>query len=677
MILRLPALVLAAALAGAAPAAPARALAQPAHPDSEGVVAFVDVDVLPMDRERVLRGQTVLVRGGTIAAVGPAARVAVPAGAARVDGRGRYLMPGLADLHVHLYDTEGFVSYLAHGVTTVANLHGSPAVLGWRREVRSGARRGPTVYTAGPTLNGYPAGNPLFVAVASPEAARAAVRDQKRAGYDFVKVYSFLDPDVYRAVADQARAERIAVVGHVPILAGVEAVLGSGQANIAHVEEFFQAGDVDDARIPGLAAAVARAGVSVTPNLFAYADYLRAIADLPGVLADPEMRYASAAALGEKLPASNRSVRPNPADFAAFLTARRARFQKLTRALQDAGAQLLLGTDTEIFGFAGESAHRELDELVAAGLTSYQALAAATRNAGEFVARSVEGAEPFGTVAPGSRADLLLLEASPLDDVRNVGRLRGVMARGRWMAREELQRMRDSVAAVQSALHPQVYRLDSLVAAGRGGEAARLLRRLRAEAPGAFPVAEVVLRSYAWRLWAKDRPGSIELRRIMVDLYPESSSAESELAWGYLAAGDTALALAHFRKALALEPRSFTPQDMVARLEAARLPPGFAPAGRYELEPVPMRVGGERKEVALTLEVAGSPGAWRARLRSSAAPEAEASQLVIGGGRIWTAAQLGGERLELRLSVQGDRVEGTWVLGIMNSGPLRGRKLPP
>ena len=129
---------------------------------SDRVIAFERVTVVPMDSERVLRDDTVIVRDGKIAAVGPASRTPLPAGAQRVDGAGKYLMPGLSDMHVHLYDTDQSIDYLAHGLTTVTVLNGSPAVLRWRNAVRSGALLGPTIYTAGPIIDGVPAGNPTF-----------------------------------------------------------------------------------------------------------------------------------------------------------------------------------------------------------------------------------------------------------------------------------------------------------------------------------------------------------------------------------------------------------------------------------------------------------------------------------------------------------------------------------
>src|SRR5688500_11599291 len=132
---------------------------------SPPVTVIEHVTVLPMDGRGAQAGQSVVVRGELIERVGPAGTIAIPAGARRVDGRGRFLIPGLADMHVHPYDTDGLPPYLAYGVTTIAVMHGSPAVVEWRDRIRRGELTGPTIYTAGPSINGYPAGNPLFVSV--------------------------------------------------------------------------------------------------------------------------------------------------------------------------------------------------------------------------------------------------------------------------------------------------------------------------------------------------------------------------------------------------------------------------------------------------------------------------------------------------------------------------------
>jgi imidazolonepropionase-like amidohydrolase len=422
---------------------------RPPAPVSERAVAFIGVNVVPMDTERVLEDHTVIVRNGFITSLGPSATITVPPDAERIEGKGRYLMPGLADFHVHLHSEEQLLSYLAHGVTSLFELDGSLEHLELRARLAGNQPLGPTLYTSSPLLDGGPPGGRV-VSVATPEQARVAVVRQKNAGYDAVKVYDNITPEAYATLVAMARQQRIAVVGHVPRKVGVEAVLRSRQALISHGEEYFHATSGDASRIPALARATKEAGTSVVPDLVHIDTALRMLKDLEGVFADPEARYL--------LPQVLRNWRfSNPTrrvDAAAYGERERAAYpfvQHLTLALQKEGVRLLLGSNASDAGlFPGKSTQRELAELVKAGLSPFEALAAGTRNAGSFITEHVDAAARFGTVAVGQRADLLLLPGNPLEDVGRAGQALGVMVRGQWRSREQLQDMREKTAAAFS-----------------------------------------------------------------------------------------------------------------------------------------------------------------------------------------------------------------------------------
>jgi len=548
---RLEAQQLGAASAGAAEPS-SQSLGQPGR----GVVAFEHVTVIPMDSERALRDYTVVVRDGKIAAVGASRSTPIPTGAQRVDGTGKYLMPGLSDMHVHPYDTDQFIDFLAHGVTTIAVLNGSPAVLRWRRAVRSGELLGPTIYTAGPSVDGVPAGNPTFLSVATADQGRRAVQQIARDGYDFVKAYYALAPATYAAITDEARRQRIPVVGHIPAAVGVDGVLnGRGQSMVVHAEEFFRE-RVDsarrEARMREMVKGVKAAGITVIGTLSAYADYLRAIRDLRGVLNDPEMRFASPAAYSEKIPNHHRSVRPNQEQFRRGVEQGLAQFRVFTKMLSDSGVPLLLGTDTEGFGFAGQSLHEELREFVGSGLTPYQALVAGTRAPGTWMANHVARSERFGVVAQGYRADLVLLDANPLDDVGSASRIAGVMTRGRWLPANRLRTMRDSLAALYTPLRLLVASFDSLVAADRIDDAEAVLRELRRRDPGGRPFGQAPMWVNAQRLLGADPSGAVRVLEWNAAMFPDSHGAHAALARGYVALGDTVRAVSSARRALTL-----------------------------------------------------------------------------------------------------------------------------
>jgi len=440
-------------------------------------------------------------------------------------------------------------------------------VLRWRAEVAADSLLGPTIYTAGPSLDGVRAGNPTFLSIATPEDGRRAVQQIAADGYDFIKVYMSLTPATYDAIVDEARIRGIPVFGHIPPAVGVDSVLQRrGQDVVAHAEEFFRErvdSSRQDARLVEIAHGLKLAGMAVIPNMSAYADYIRSIKDLPGVLADTEMRYASPAAFSEKIPSHNRSVRPNPEPFRVALERGLLRFRTFTKILSDSGVPLFLGTDTEIFGFAGASLHEELRQTVAAGLTPYEALEAGTRVPGEWNERHLRRGDRFGSVAVGSRADLVLLDANPLENVDYTDRIDGVMANGRWLPRARLRQLRDSIARHYTPLRQMAQRFDSLVLAGQIDRAAPLLDTLRRR--DATPIAEVAMWVDALRLFRTDTVAAIRVLEWNADMYSRSVGAQTQLASGYLAKGDTARAVVAARRALSI----FAMHN--AALEIARL----------------------------------------------------------------------------------------------------------
>jgi len=387
------------------------------------VTAFVDVNVVPMDTERVLERCTVLVRDGRIAAVGK--EVAVPDDAVRIEGRGGYLMPGLADMHAHNWYPGEHLLFLANGVTTIRNMWGTPMQRKWRREIEAGTRLGPTLHTTGPIVDGARATWPGSTIVTTVEAARAAVRRIKAEGYPSLKVYNALRKDVYGALVAEARTQGLRVVGHVPRAVGIEGALAVKQDGIEHLEGYL---DADPGEYSKLARRTAALGVWNCVTLVVYWSHLR----WDELAQRPELKYVPVL-LRETWQGMTKQ-RPDEKHLER-LRRLRHRSRAMTRALHEAGAKLLLGTDCATpYIVAGWSAHRELQLLVEAGLTPYEALRAGTVNAAAYLGGD------FGTVAVGKRADLVLVEANPLDDVGNAARRVGVMVRGRWLPAAELRK---------------------------------------------------------------------------------------------------------------------------------------------------------------------------------------------------------------------------------------------
>ncbi len=357
-----------------------------------------------MDSERVLTDQTVVVSGDRITAVGPSDALPPPDGAAIVDVHGAYVTPGLIDMHVHIVRAD-LHAYVDAGITSVRNMWGFQALSALMRDVGEGAVVGPAIYSASPGLDASPGVWPETQFVDDPSQADAVVAAQVAAGWRFLKVYNSLSLASYDAIAAAAKARGIRFLGHVPNLVPVEHALDSGQASIEHLRGYdlaltrgsqtatFAAWlDIDESRIPALAAHTATAGTWNCPTMAVF---------------DVLTRQVDDASRGQIL--ANRVA--------------------MIRALFDAGARLIAGTDSGIgLSVPGASIHDELSDLVAAGIPPYEALRAATSGAAEFLEESDE----IGTVAVGHRADLLVVEGNPLDDVSSLRSIEAVVLRGAW-----------------------------------------------------------------------------------------------------------------------------------------------------------------------------------------------------------------------------------------------------
>jgi len=403
-------------------------------------LAFVDVNVLPMDGETVLRRQVVIVEGGFIRRIGPVGELEPPVGAQVINGDGvRYLVPGLTDAHVHLPEgAENWLSlFVANGVTTVFNLEGDDSHLALRERIRAGKVVGPTLYTSGPFTN-------------EPEVhtradAVAAVNDQKDRGYDFVKIHGDLSAETFAALVEAGRTKGIPVLGHAPRNLPFSAVIENRQVSIAHAEELIYTHftSLDTRDLDRVAASMAQAGTWLTPTLSSFGNIASQWGTNEGLdagLNNDLARYVP----DEMIEAWSDSNPYTPRDpnSRARIDAMFEFQHSLIRSFHRAGVPMLTGTDTPLPVLVpGFSLHDEIDALSKTGLSRYEALAAATRNAGRFVRQYVDDTAAFGTVTVGGRADLLLLEEDPLTDLARLRHPLGVMLRGRWFPRAELDQM--------------------------------------------------------------------------------------------------------------------------------------------------------------------------------------------------------------------------------------------
>ena len=442
-------------------AAAAFAIAVDAHAQT---VVFENVNVIPMDRERVLERQHVVVRDGRVSEISPAAGAKVPAGATRVDGTGKFLLPGLAEMHGHLTATylpdaakaDVLYLYLANGVTTVRAMLGNPEAIATRDAIAAGKLSGPKLYVAGPALNGKIA--------PTPEDAARIIREQKQAGYDLVKILGGMPPAVYDSIMKTAHAVKIDVAGHVPGEVGVRGALAARQRSIDHLDQYIPALQLTPAttreeearRIAEIAQLTAKSGVWTVPTMYLWDLFHNAETGEALRARLTETRYLPKTMIDEWTKSKNGRLRPpndTPTGVGGFgqtgLRVMELR-RKILRALKAANAPIALGTDSpQMFSVPGFSTHRELklmvDEL---GFTPYQALESGTLKVAQYFGTTNE----TGTVAQGKRADLILLNANPLTNIANTENRAGVMVNGRWLPESDIQKRLAEIAARAAAM---------------------------------------------------------------------------------------------------------------------------------------------------------------------------------------------------------------------------------
>ena len=424
------------------------ALSAPAMSET---LAFINVNVITMTDDKVDSGQTVLIQDGRIIAIGPVDSTLLPKDIPIVDGTDRYLLPGLAEMHAHLPDAASaeldrtMALFAANGITTIRGMLGRPSHLQLRDELLDNTAFGPRLITSGPSLNGN--------SVRGAEDGARKVRAQFEAGYDFLKIHPGLDAREFAAIAETANELGMPFAGHVPVSVGVVGSMQAGIATIDHLDGYLSALMPPDSdasggyggffdvlladqlaqeRVGELAAQTAAAGTWNVPteSLFEHRVSEVTVAELNSL---PEMQYMPPATVKAWQNAKLRQE--NERGFDAKIARQAIQVRRLLiKALHDAGAGLLLGSDApQVYNVPGFSIHHELQFLVAAGLSPYEAIATGTTAVAEFLGTNT------GTIEVGRDADLVLLDADPLADISNTRRVHGVMLRGQWYSSADLK----------------------------------------------------------------------------------------------------------------------------------------------------------------------------------------------------------------------------------------------
>lgn len=423
-------------------------------------IVFHSVNVIPMNENKVIPNQAVVVKNGKIAALGEIEKIKYGKNALVIDGKGKYLIPGLAEMHAHVPPVddltpmkEVLILFAVNGVTTIRGMLGHPRHLELRSKIQSGEILGPRFITSGPSFNGN--------SVQSAETGAEMVRQQKKAGYDFLKLHPGLTKEKFAAIAKTAKEVNIPFAGHVSFDVGVWHAIEAGYATIDHLDGFveslvpgientsedenglfgmFIADKADTTRIRKLMTALREKHIWVVPTQALAERWFAPGKDADALANEPEMKYMDPKTVTNWTNTKKNLVN-NPKYNAEAINRFIALRRKLIYECNKNGVGLLLGSDApQVFDVPGFSIHHELQYMVDAGLTPYEALRTGTVDVGRFLNR-----QDFGIIKTGAVADLVLLKGNPLTDIGETKNIEGVMLGNRWLSQEwiskELQKL--------------------------------------------------------------------------------------------------------------------------------------------------------------------------------------------------------------------------------------------
>ncbi len=431
-------------------------------PSSEKDILFADVSVLNLSDGSLLEHRYVEIQSGVITGIFSAPPEGISY-TTEIDGKGKFLMPGLAEMHAHIpsppasreHVEETLLLYLSNGITTIRGMLGHPSHLELRQQVEKGEVLSPRIFTSSPSLNGN--------SVRTQGEARAKVTQYQKEGYDFLKIHPGIQREVFDELVATAREVGIPFAGHVPVDVGIRQALNSGYASIDHVDGYLEGlvpqnagvnpaangffgynftGLADTTLIPSLVSLTRENKVWIVPTQSLFERWFAPVsADV--LLKDPEMQYMPVTTLTNWKIRKEQSTAPatgfTEEGWERFNTIR----QKLIKALSEGGHGMLLGSDApQLFNVPGFSIHHEIRGLEEAGMSRLEILRSGTVNPAQFFGKE----DTFGKVAEGLEADLILLSENPLDDLEALKKPEGVMVRGKWLDRKTLDKKLNVIA---------------------------------------------------------------------------------------------------------------------------------------------------------------------------------------------------------------------------------------
>lgn len=565
---------------------------------AEKTTVFTNVSLVPMTGETVLRNQAVIVRGTQIDRILPSADLEAPSGAEVIDCHQAYLMPGLADMHTHLNDAlfphPFFNLFLANGVTTIRDLtQGSPpSVLAYKRDIEAGRRLGPHIHTSN-IYWGW-GGNEVEL-----------FRAQQPLGYEAAKINSYFTREGFAAIMEEARRMHVYTLGHIPYAVGLNGVLAAGMNEVSHVEEAalsemiglnhdqdlkadrwedemveaaraalvpyigMPIGDLRQAvsgRVQQVIDKVRGRDITFTTTLVCDQDIVEKLLHRERVMASAYAPYISPRCWKDLDEGKDKHQNMLPKEQWGGYEVFSNLVKILAGEMKHNGVTLVLGTDvgpTYLTLAPGFSVHDELRLLVESGFTPYEALLTSTRNASEVAAR-MTGRNEFGTIEVGKRADLVLVEGNPLEDLSCAREPLGVMLAGRWLPADTLS------ALLEVTIERIDGRLETAYAAGGIDAAVAEYRAIKdANSYNRYYYSVATLNNAGYVvLGAGKIDDAIRIFEVNAAEYPEDANCYDSLAEGYMKKGDKQRAVELYRKSLAMDPSNTNAVDMLKTLGA-------------------------------------------------------------------------------------------------------------
>ena len=550
---------------------------------------------------------TVVIAGDRITDIKKTGKTRLPKGAQVIDATGKFLIPGLWDMHAHYYDAGYLPLFIANGVTGVRIMWGSPYDFKQREEIAKGSLIGPRMIIGSPLIDGPKPVWPGSISVSNEVEARQVVRQVKEIGYDFVKIYQLLPREAYFAIADESRKQGISFAGHLPSSISATEASNAGQRSIEHLasmslgillacsskeeelrkerEKAFKGVSrqqprtrsqleayrsftnkvletYDDEKASALFAFFVKNSTWQCPTLIVLRSYR--YLDDKNFSNDARLKYMPKAERESWELKNNPSVSSNTAEDWAIEKKVYQKELEIVGAMRRAVVKFLAGTDAgNPFCFAGFSLHDELGLLVQAGLTPMEALQAATYNAAEFLGLT----DSLGTIEAGKIADLVVLDANPIDDIANTRKIAAVVVDGKYYPRSSLDEMLAKIEALAN-LTPIAEVMLKAITEKDISSAIQHYRELKAAQPDVYDFQEEQLNSLGYQLLKMNKiKEAIEIFKLNVEAYPQSDNVYDSLAEAYMINGDKEMAIKNYEKSLELNPKNTNAAEMLKKLK--------------------------------------------------------------------------------------------------------------